>query len=235
MVSKAQPVIPPNIHLETIYEESGSSLSSSIVDDVHYRSRNRQQSSTNSTKQAIHGLISARSIPSVDVHRRRRANENEHEEKPPIEVRYRDGSKRYIHPSTTPMIINRRKSFHSSRHDSSSTSKTNTKHRPIFNTLPKKKKNLPKNSEIILTIITAADLTQADITPPSTSSPDESDTLLLSKSLSNSSMDTIKTVQDTSLKDLVEGSLMLIYFLEFSKTYIHLSSQNLIDTCSVSK
>jgi hypothetical protein len=211
MVSKTQPVIPPpppppTVHLETIYEESGSSLSSSIV-DIHHQSRTRQKSPAYSTSQTIHGLISARSIPSVDVHRRKRTNE--YQQKPPIEVRYRDGTKCYIQPSltTAPMIVNRRKYSHSSRHDLSlsSSTKINTKYRQILNTTPKKKKNLQKKSEIRLTIITAEDLSQAGITPPSTSSPDESDTLALTKSHSNSSLDTLKTVKDTSLKDIIEG------------------------------
>jgi len=207
MVSKAQPVIPPlpPIHLETIYEESGSSLSSSIV-DAHHQSHNLQQSTIYGTNPTIYGLISARSIPSVDVHRRRQANEDQ--KKLPIEVRYLDGTKRYIHPllTTTPMVVNRRKYSHSSRHDSaSSTTKINSKYRQIFNTTPKKKKKSSKKPEIILTVITAEDLSQAGITPPSTSSPDESDTLALTKSNSNSSLDTIKRVNDISLKEPVEG------------------------------
>jgi hypothetical protein len=207
MVSKIQPVIPPPPpppHLETIYEESGSSLSSSIV-DIHHQSRNRQTSSTQSTNQTIHGLISARSIPSVDVHRRRRTNE--HQLKPPIEVRYRDGTKRFIPPSLTtiPMIVNRRKYAHSSRHDSSLSTKLNTKYRQIFNTTPIEKKKLLKQSEIMLTIITAEDLSQAGVSPPSTSSPDESDTFALMKSQSNSSLDTFKTVKDISFNDTDEG------------------------------
>jgi len=206
MVSKTQPVIPPSppIHLETIYEESGSSLSSSI-DDAHQQSHNRQKSSTYSTNQTTHGLISARSIPSVDVHRRKETNE--YQQKLPIEVRYRDGTKRYIHPSSTtaPMVINRRKYSHSSHHDSSLSTKINTKYRQIFNTTPKRKRKLSKKPAIVLTIITAEDLSQAGITPPSTSSPDESDTLTLTKSPSNSSLDTMTTVKDISLKDIDEG------------------------------
>ncbi|CAF1149198.1 unnamed protein product [Adineta steineri] len=203
MVSKTQPAIPPPpIHLETIYEESGSSLTSSVV-DIHHQSRNHQKLSIYNSNQTTHGLISARSIPSVDVHRRRRTSE--YQQKPPIEVRYRDGSKRYIQPllPTTPMIMNRRKYSHSSRHDSSSSIKNNIKYRQIFNITPKKKKKLPEQSKIILTIITAEDLSQAGITPPSTSSPDESETLTLTKSQSNSSLDTLKTVKDISLKDTV--------------------------------
>lgn len=214
MASKTQPIIPPpppihSLHLETIYEESGSSLSLSSLVDLQHQSYNRQQSLIASTNQAIQGLISARSIPSVDVHRRNRSNE--HQQKLPIEVRYRDGTKRYIHPSLTitPMVVNRRKYTRSSRHDSSSssssTSKINPKYRQIFNTTPKKKKKLSKKSQIALTIITADDLSQAGITPPSTSSPDESDTLAFTKSLSNSSLDTINTMKDISLKDTDEG------------------------------
>jgi hypothetical protein len=105
------------------------------------------------------------------------------------------------------MIINRRKYTHSSRHDSSTlaTTKVNNKYRQILNPTSKKKKKLPKKTETVLTIITAEDLSQAGITPPSTSSPDESETLVLTKSQSNSSLDTIKTVKDISLKDTVEG------------------------------
>ena len=197
MVSKTQPAIPPlPVHLETIYEESGGSLASSVV-DIHHPSRNREKSSTYSTDRNIHGLISARSIPSVDVHRRRRTTE--YQQKPPIEVRYRDGTKRFIHSSlmSTPMTMNRRKYSHSSRHDSSSSTKLNTKYRQIFNTTPKKRKIFLKQPEITLTIITAEELSQAGITPPSTSSPDESDTLAITKSTSNSSLDTLKTVKDT--------------------------------------
>jgi hypothetical protein len=75
----------------------------------------------------------------------------------------------------------------------------------MFNMTPKKKKKLPEKSKILLTIITAEDLSQAGITPSSISSPDESDALALVKSLSNSSLDTLKTVKDISLKDSVPG------------------------------
>ncbi|CAF0788914.1 unnamed protein product [Rotaria sp. Silwood1] len=203
MVSKTQPVIPPAppaVHLETIYEESGDSLSSSVV-NIQHKLDNREQSSIYWSNQTSHGLISARSIPTVDVQRRRQ--ENECQQKPPIEVRYLDGTKRYIHPllTTTSTIIKRRKYSRSSRHDSSSPIKINTKSRQIFNITPKKKKKLPKKPEIMLTIITAEDLSQAGITPPSTSSLDESDTLALTKSQSNSSVDTLKAVKDISLND----------------------------------
>ncbi|CAF2739643.1 unnamed protein product [Rotaria sp. Silwood2] len=203
MVSKTQPVIPPAppaVHLETIYEESGDSLSSSIV-NIQIQYDNREQPSINWSNQTSHGLISARSIPTVDVHRQRQ--ETECQKKLPIEVRYLDGTKRYIHPSLTPTstIIKRRKYSRSCRHDSSPPIKINTKSRQILNVAPKKKKKLPKKPEIMLTIITAEDLSQAGITPPSTSSFDESDTLALTKSHSNSSVDTLKAVKDMSLND----------------------------------
>ncbi len=212
-MSKTQPVIPPpppppppHIHLETIYEESGSSLSSSNL-DIHHQSHNHPKPSKYTTNQTIQGLISARSIPSVDVHRRRRPTE--YRQKPPIEVRYRNGTKHYIHPSlnATPMIINRRKHGHSSRHDPSllSATKINPKYRQILNTTPKKKKKLSKKPEILITIITAEDLSQAGVTPTLISSPDESEASTLIKSPSNSSLDTIKTVKGVSLKDTVEG------------------------------
>jgi hypothetical protein len=228
MVSKAQPVVPPPppVHLETIYEESGSSLTSSMV-DIHHQSRNHHIIAPYSSTQSTRGLISARSIPSVDVHRRKRVNENQ--QKPPIEVRYRDGSKRYIQPSltTAPMIVNRRKYGHSSRHDSSST-RSNSKYRQMFNLTPKKKKKLPEKSKIILTIITAEDLSQAGITPSSISSPDESDALALAKSLSNSSLDTLKTVTDISLKDSVPGQFIeLIFLIFYEKLQIYSLTRNL--------
>ena len=214
MVSKTQPVIPlppppPPIHLETIYEETGSSPSSSMMDIHHHRYYHRGRQTIPGTNQTIHGLISARSIPSVDVHRRPRIVDRQ--EKPPIEVRNRDGTKRFIHSnlSTTSMNMNRRKYSHSSRHDlsfltSSSTTAT-AKARQLWNITPKKKKKSSKKPEIRLTIITADELREAGITPPSTTSPDESEAVSLPKSPSNSSLPPNKTVQDISLKQIVEG------------------------------
>lgn len=202
MVSKSQPPPPPPpVHLETIYEETGSSPSSSM-NDIHHR---RGKQFLPYTNQTIYGLISARSIPSVDVHRRRRIFEQQ--EKPPIEVRNRDGTKRFIHsnlPSNS-MIVNRRKYPHSSRHDSSLNTSTaaaaslSPKYRQIWNTTTKKKKKSDKKPDILLTIITAEDLTQAGITPPSTTSPDESETVSLPKSTTN------KTVQEIPSKQIVGG------------------------------
>lgn len=220
MVAKTQADIippPPPVHLETIYEESGSSLTSSMA-DLHHHARHHPKSFASNAAHLTHGLISARSIPSVDVHRRRRTSEQsspsqqQQQHKPPIEVRFRDGTKRYIQPLHTaaPLIINRRKYSPSSRHEPSSTTKGIIKHRQMFNMTPKKKKKqLAQKSKIILTIITAEDLSQADITPPSTSSPDETDTLALTKTHSNSSLDTLKTVTDISYKDVSVGQYPL--------------------------
>ena len=181
MVLKTQLVAP----LETIYEESGSFISSPA--DIQHQPSNGQH--TYDTNETINGLISARSIPSVDVHRQRAT---EHQQKPPIEVRYLDGSTHYIHPSTTvTMMRNRRKSFRPSSHNLSS----NKKYREIFNENLNEKKTqsrLPLN----LTIITVNDLIQAGISPTVRSSPDESEMVTFTQSSSNSSMDTIEAVND---------------------------------------
>lgn len=212
MVSKTQPGVPlppPPVHLETIYEETGSSPSTSAIDihhrhHYHHHHHHRGQQIIPGTNQTMHGLISARSIPSVDVHRRRRIIDQQ--EKPPIEVRNRDGTKCFIHSElpATSMNMNRRKYSHSSRHDSSNhtssiTMKNAPKYRQIWNTAPKKKKKSNSKPEIRLTIITADELSEAGITPPSTTSPDESETISLPKSPSN------KTVQEISLQPIVEG------------------------------
>ena len=114
MVLKGQTASP----LETIYEESGSFLASFD----HNQTINKEET--------INGLISARTIPSVAIQRQRA---NEQESKPPIEVRFRDGSKRYIHPSTTAtMIINRRNLLDSSNENLSSTQIAIPYYRKIF-------------------------------------------------------------------------------------------------------
>ena len=211
MVSKAQSVIPqpppvpvappppPPIHLETIFEESGSGNSLSNI-DIHYQFNHHQNSSTYKNKnQTVHGLISARSIPSVHEHRRTQSNDNQR--KLPIEVRFRDGTKRFIHPALTINTNNRRKSLHSS-HQDSSLSKTQ---QILINTTEIQKKHSLQKPSVLLTIITADELSQAGITPTSTSSSDQSDALALVKTHSNSSLDTIQTVKDISLRDIDEG------------------------------
>ncbi|CAF4955459.1 unnamed protein product, partial [Rotaria socialis] len=203
MVSKTQPPVPPpSIQLETIYEESSGSLSSSIA-DIQHQIGNREQSSIYWPNQTFHGLISARTIPSVDIHRRQQTYD--YQSKPPIEVRFRDGTTRFIQPSCTTTVTKgrRRKYSRSSHHDLSSATKINAKSRHISNTPPKKKPQLPKNPKIMLTIITAEELSQAGITPSSTSSIDDSDTLALTKSHSNSSVDTMTTIKDASISEPV--------------------------------
>lgn len=208
MVSKTQTAIPPPppppppplpVHLETIFEESSSSQSSSNI-DIHYQLKNRQNSSAyKNANQTIHGLISARSIPSVDVQRRTQLNDNQR--KLPIEVRFRDGTKRFIQPlavfntniNSTP--INKRKSSHQNL-PSIKGQPTSNSTTTIINT---KKSN--EKPGILLTVITAEELSEAGVTPTSTSSPDESYTLALVKTYSNSSLDTIQTVKDISIRD----------------------------------
>jgi hypothetical protein len=173
MVLKTQPPAP----LETIYEESGSFIASTV--DISQEFNN----------ETINGLISARAIPSVDL-QRQRAHEND--KKPPIEVRFRDGSKRYIHPSTTTtMITNRRNLLNSSEENLSSKKPFNTNSRQIFPS------NLNKNKfPLVLTIITADDLNQAGITPTISSSPSESDRSTSIRSQTNSPMEKRKIIED---------------------------------------
>ena len=218
MVSQTQPAA---VHLETIYEESDRSLSSSTV-NIHHHHHHHHSNPTRQKFSSVHrlhykinGLISARSVPPVDVHRRRRRRPVIADDKPPIEVRFRDGSKRYIHPLTDTLsssinklgIKTKKKYSHPSRYELPSNSKLNGKYRQVLNNLPKKskKKILPEKSDIVLTIITAADLRQAGVTPPLTSSPDESSTVTITKSHSNSSIDTLHTMNDISFKENDQG------------------------------
>ena len=160
MMFKAQPITP----LETIYEESGSFATSTTYS--HYESKD----------ESISGLISARSIPSVDIERQR-ANDNE--KKPPIEVRFRDGSKRFIHPSTTAtMMINRRNLLNSSQ--------DNLLTKNFFPTKP----------PLVFTIITAEDLQQAGLTPTISSSASGSDLSIRSHSQASSPFVGVASIED---------------------------------------
>ena len=85
--------VPP---LETIYEESGSLNSSNI--DLTERSKFTAPILPIIQKKFT-GLISSRSIPSVDSQRQRT---DEITQKFPVEVQYRDGSKCFIPPSNCP-------------------------------------------------------------------------------------------------------------------------------------
>jgi hypothetical protein len=159
--------------LETIYEESASFVGSTISSPHNY------------IDETINGLISARTIPSVDIERQR-AYENHR--KPPIEVQFRDGSKRYIHPSTTTsMIINRRNLLDSSSENLSS--------KKIVSNINFHRKNFHrKKPPLVLTIITAEDLRQAGITSNASSS-SSSDTSDLS-SRTNTPNKSIKSIED---------------------------------------
>ena len=177
-------VVPP---LETIYEESGS-FSASNVDTQR---RLFSQPVLSNVKQTVSGLISARSVPTVDAQRQRA---QAHPARPPIEVRFRDGSKRLIYSSTTKT---RSKLHYTGRDDAPAKHVLNGKHRPGFTTASTGKP-LPSKPTFMLTIITAADLDRARITPTmsssSSSSPDECESSLVS----NSSMGTLKTIQEIS-------------------------------------
>jgi len=141
--------------LETIYEESGSFNVSTSSSQHTYKD------------ETINGLISARSIPSVNIERQRAL---ENHTKPPIEVRFRDGSIRYIHPSSTkPMIKNRRNLLDSSHNNLSSKKISNLNSQEII------QKNFRKKPPLVLTIITIEDLRQAGVMSTVYSSSDESD------------------------------------------------------------
>lgn len=187
MVLKAQ-AIPP---LETIYEESGSFISSS-ADTEHRVNRDGHINET------IRGLISARSIPSVNFQRQRI---NEHQLKPPIEVRFRDGSKRYIHQSSSSkataatMIMNRRKILDSSQNNLSSTIQANSNYKQIFsNKIPRR--TFQTKVPLVITIITAEDLNQAGITPTISSSSDDSEIQALASTQSKPLIDHMKIMKD---------------------------------------
>ena len=173
MVLKAQTTSP----LETIYEESGSFIASTENSQPDYRVEN------------TNGLISARVIPTVNI-QRQRAND-----KPPIEVRFRDGSKRYIHPSTTAtMIINRRNLLNSSGENSS------TNYRSFFRSNFNKRTFQQSKPPLVLTIITEDDMKQAGITPSISSSASGSDisTITPSPSINSPllSFDSLDNTQD---------------------------------------
>jgi hypothetical protein len=166
--------VPP---LETIYEESGSFISAT----GNFQQRSRRHRSMNvPVRQTINGLISARSIPTVDIQRQRIIHECQ--SKPPIEVRYRDGSKRYIHPSNTTIETSRRGSINSSHDDLSANS--SCQHTVHSNT---NDKSSTANTPLVFTVITAHDLDRAGITPIISSSPEESEKSITSQSQSNKS------------------------------------------------
>jgi len=179
----------PNPPLETIYEESGSFVASTV---------NIQHQPARPTR-TINGLISARSIPSVDFERQRG---NVKQQRPPIEVRFRDGSKRYIHPSSeAAMIMNRRKLSNSSQNSLSSTTMPNSSYQQIFNS-NLNQSNIQTRPPVVITIITADDLQQAGVTPTYSSSPDES---VRSISTSTQSQSTLSSDTSKARKHLNKG------------------------------
>ncbi|CAF4004227.1 unnamed protein product [Adineta steineri] len=192
----------PNAPLETIYEESGS-FNTSLV-SMHHPLHNHIYN----TQGTINGLISARSIPPVNFYKQRAATGNQH--KPPIEVRFRDGSKRFIHPGkTATMIINRRNVINSSNKNLSSKTISHLKPPQIYNSHRNKENIQSRPHSIVLTIITANDLKRIGLTPTDSSSPDTSTTpmstpsapkmmanqsqSILTQSISTSTMGTMKS------------------------------------------
>jgi hypothetical protein len=175
-MSKPQP-----LSLETIYEESGSFVAS--TGSMQHKDGG----------ETINGLISSRSIPTVDI-QQRRANENH--QKPPIEVRFRDGTKRYIHPSTTStMIINRKNLLDSSHDDLSSKKIFNSNHRQIIHS-NFNKNNFQTKPPLVVTIITAEDLRRFGTISALSSSSDGSETSTATRSQTISPMEKIKELDD---------------------------------------
>lgn len=117
--------IPP---LETIYEESSSFGGSS------YKS--------------VDENLSIRSIPSIDIQSQR---VHDNHSKPPIEVRFRDGSKRYIPPLNSTSMIKNRRTIQNSSFDTLSSKTTSTR------------RSIQTKAPLVVTIITAEDLRQAGI------------------------------------------------------------------------
>lgn len=181
--------------LATIYEEPGSFLTTA---DSH--SNGNQQS------QSDFGLISARSIPTVD---RQRQRTFPYRRKPPIEVQFRDGSKRFIHPSTTAkMLLNRRNLL-----ASSGVKTVRFQRQPIFHSKFQSSTIRPKPVPLVITIITAEDLRQAGITPTSSSSASSSDLSSITQLQADSPMHRLNPLEEIpeGLLD-IDTAMKMIYF-----------------------
>ncbi|CAM4826308.1 unnamed protein product [Rotaria magnacalcarata] len=199
MLLRSQPTAP----LETIYEESGSFTAPTI--DFEHQLYNHA-----SKNEAINCLISSHSTPPIDIQRQRITG---NQAKPPIEVRYRDGSKRFIHPSTAlPMIINRKQCLDFSPDNLLLNKISNSNYQQIQSTnFPKK--HLQTKAPLVITIITAEDLNQAGITPTISSSSDDSEILALDHSPLKSSINTNKSLQSNhqdSLEKLTSPSVQRV-------------------------
>ncbi|CAF5114932.1 unnamed protein product [Rotaria sp. Silwood1] len=207
MLIKSQPIAP----LETIYEESGSFIASTV--DIE-----RQLNNQSYINETFNSLISSHTIPTINILQQKT---NENQKKPPIEVRFRDGSKRFISPSLTnptTMVTNRRKIFNSS-HDNLT---LNNQQINNGNFHAKHSK-----TPLVITIITADDLNEAGITPTisSSSSSDDSERSTIAVSLSKSSIDTVITVQD-----IRQGSIQRLPTTSSIKSVVSSSSINLNNT-----
>ena len=179
---KTQPIVP----LETIYEESGSFTVSKI--DIP-----NQLNKYEHPNEVINDLISAHSIPSVGIQRNRAIKCLQ---KPPIEVRFRDGSKRYIHPSTTTATTMNRRNLSDSSHDNLLSKQVLlSKYRPIFNT-NLHTKNVQAKIPLVVTIITADDLNEAEITPTMSPSSDDSEISTSIETQSRSLTNNIRVIEN---------------------------------------
>ena len=178
---------PSTAPLETIYEESGSFVASTA--DMYHQPNNHQQLDT-----TITGLISARSVPPVTVQRQ---SGHKNQRKPPIEVRYRDGSKRFIKPVlTTTMTRNRQHSLDCSYDILPSNQLPRTKYQQLINFNSNKRKRQSK-PPLVITIITAEDLHEANVSPSLSSSPTETSASTPSQPRSNASSEKLRTGKET--------------------------------------
>jgi hypothetical protein len=168
MVLKTQTLAP----LETIYEESGSFIAS--THDILNQHNNHEQ-----TNETVDGLISSRSITPVHFQRQRENEKPPKPSKPPIEVQFRDGSKRYIHSSKP---AKHRKKFV----DSPPVSKKS----PDSN---QNKKQFISQPPLVITVISAEELKQANVSPTKSTSPSGSEV-----SISTSSSNKTKTTKYSS-------------------------------------
>ncbi|UJR22551.1 hypothetical protein I4U23_025600 [Adineta vaga] len=189
MVMSKTSVIAP---LETIYEESGSFIAS--TNNSYPRIQNHVYPNG-----SINGLISARSIPTVNFHQQRAV---QNPTKPPIEVRFRDGSKRYIPPSSSQnaMMMSRRKFTDSSDADLSSNTMSTGNYKHFFNANTTNIDTERRKPPVVITIITVNDIKRAGFTPTDTSSP-ETISVMSTPSLSNSASNFSQTLSSPTFSN----------------------------------
>lgn len=146
-------------HLETIYEEpsnwngSGNPVPPPVIQQTH-------------TDAIVTGLISARSLPPVNAQRQQQQQPVESQAKPPIEVRFRDGSKRFIHSDNENAAAGAEAS-------SSDAAQANAAAAYYQNQQPNfGQQRVQRRPPIVITIISAKDLRQIDVVSTDMSSPE---------------------------------------------------------------